>query len=682
MKKHARTALGLVFCSVFLAFAFPAPTFASSPLGACVSGSTGASDCQYRVVSPLGGYYTQAPALGVSTGIRLDAGVTNILFNNWPGIGPRFVTNSSGKDIFVPQAKQAEFQSFLDRAPAIGVAVNYAVAPYFDSVKGVPYYTASPSVLAVCGPWTPNQISAAVPAVANSASPVIVNSYTMMPASLATQTTSIGSTAQGASALQYVYVRQANAGPGGGQDCSNDDEGHSVCTPVAFMQDQSVGFQSVGSANAGYTWNPQTPVAKLYVSLNGGGYNLVATNDCTKSYPPAINGTCGSANGLNYTVQPSANLCATGNASPVTPNGTNSWGWTCDGMGANATNQNCATSVNCPLPWGGSIGVGRTVTAYQTATVPYSDTCQSETRTCTNGTLSGSYTYQNCKPGCAGGSTNWTNGTNTCTGSYGAMNAGDTATVTNTPSNTTGTETATCANDGSGNVTFSDATCTASAADCPQGASGDEFVYFCDAALPASVNGTRCTVRCICDYKSEAVTYICTNGEWKYGNYSSGFCFLGDVTVTLADGSTKPMTELKQGDVVRGKKHDNTVLAVPNHVNAGTIYGFNGGKPFVTGGHPFWTKDGWKAIDPSLTLADDERHGVKAAKLQIGDKLWLSNGKRLEITSIDAHDADPSQVFNPVVSGDHTYYANGILVHNKPMHKASCPDLGPVVSCH
>ena len=46
----------------------------------------------------------------------------------------------------------------------------------------------------------------------------------------------------------------------------------------------------------------------------------------------------------------------------------------------------------CTLPWGGSINPGESVTAWLTS----SGTCTSEQRTCNNGVLSGSYTFQSC----------------------------------------------------------------------------------------------------------------------------------------------------------------------------------------------------------------------------------------------------------------------------------------------
>jgi hypothetical protein len=57
------------------------------------------------------------------------------------------------------------------------------------------------------------------------------------------------------------------------------------------------------------------------------------------------------------------------------------------------------SSCGCALPWGGTLPEGASVTAYQAASGP---TCVSETRTCTNGVLSGDYQNQSCTDTCAG----------------------------------------------------------------------------------------------------------------------------------------------------------------------------------------------------------------------------------------------------------------------------------------
>ena len=149
------------------------------------------------------------------------------------------------------------------------------------------------------------------------------------------------------------------------------------------------------------------------------------------------------------------------------------------------------------------------------------------------------------------------------------------------------------------------------------------------------------------------------------GGGGGGGCFLGDVMVTLADGSSKPISWLQAGDAVLGRDHAvNHVLSLPTLQTAQTLYGFNGGPAMVTGGHPFWTKDGWKAIDPRLTPV--EKHGVKTKQLKVGDALFLDNGRKLTVRSIDPYRSEKlHEVYNPMVDGNNTYYADHMLVHNK-----------------
>jgi hypothetical protein len=55
-------------------------------------------------------------------------------------------------------------------------------------------------------------------------------------------------------------------------------------------------------------------------------------------------------------------------------------------------------AASCTLPWGGSIAHNASVTAYQATSVSCASSCASvsQTRNCTNGVLSGTYTNQNC----------------------------------------------------------------------------------------------------------------------------------------------------------------------------------------------------------------------------------------------------------------------------------------------
>lgn len=275
-------------------------------------------------------------------------------------------------------------------------------------------------------------------------------------------------------------------------------------------------------------------------------------------------------------------------------------------------------AVSCSSPCG-TIANGATCTAYAASSVACGSTCSSQIETCSNGTLSPSnYAYSSCSVG-------------------------------------------------------SCASCAASGA-CPVTAHGNTC-YSCTRSTDSWLNCNcgegdgGCASPQVCGYST------CNNGTWTghtIGNYTGCSClssFLRATPVLMADGDTKPISDLQIGDAVRGKDGVNHVVRLPSHITNEPIYGFNGDEAFVTGGHPFWTQEGWKAIDPSLT--PKEHHGVKTTKLEVGDRLSMDNGEAFIVTSIDSNnELGTQEVFNPVVDGDNTYYANGYLVHNK---SSVCP---------
>ncbi|RTL71928.1 MAG: hypothetical protein EKK41_07370 [Hyphomicrobiales bacterium] len=108
-------------------------------------------------------------------------------------------------------------------------------------------------------------------------------------------------------------------------------------------------------------------------------------------------GVCGLAAGVPTPSLPSGNLCSTGWAGAVTLAG-NVYSWTCSGEHG-GDSVACAAPkamADCNLPWGGTIADGASVTAYRDATVSSGGACVSETRTCNNGSLSGSYGNASC----------------------------------------------------------------------------------------------------------------------------------------------------------------------------------------------------------------------------------------------------------------------------------------------
>ena len=61
----------------------------------------------------------------------------------------------------------------------------------------------------------------------------------------------------------------------------------------------------------------------------------------------------------------------------------------------------------CNIPWGGTLNHGSSVVAWQNSSVPCGNSCQNQTRTCNDGSLSGSYTNQSCTvQACCGGKSN------------------------------------------------------------------------------------------------------------------------------------------------------------------------------------------------------------------------------------------------------------------------------------
>jgi hypothetical protein len=83
----------------------------------------------------------------------------------------------------------------------------------------------------------------------------------------------------------------------------------------------------------------------------------------------------------------------------------------------------------------------------------------------------------------------------------------------------------------------------------------------------------------------------------------------------------------------------------------------------VTPNHPFLTIEGWKSLDPEATHI--EIPDLEVSLLTIGDTIITTSGYTV-ITSLTPHtNATDTQLYNFELDGDHTYFANGLAVHNK-----------------
>ena len=103
----------------------------------------------------------------------------------------------------------------------------------------------------------------------------------------------------------------------------------------------------------------------------------------------------------------------------------------------------------CAQPWGGTVANGSSITAYASSTVPYGSSCSSQVRSCSNGTLSGSYTAQSCSvsppANCTAQTKSWGAG-NICQATTTLKAHGQTIALDNQKPGAVGSANATCSN--------------------------------------------------------------------------------------------------------------------------------------------------------------------------------------------------------------------------------------------
>ncbi|MDA0701840.1 MAG: Hint domain-containing protein [Proteobacteria bacterium] len=173
-----------------------------------------------------------------------------------------------------------------------------------------------------------------------------------------------------------------------------------------------------------------------------------------------------------------------------------------------------------------------------------------------------------------------------------------------------------------------------------------------------------------------------SSGGASYGgieDIGQDSCFAAGTKVALAGGGERRIEEVRIGDRVLGRDGAiNTVTGIERpRLGGRLLYGFNGGPAFVTAEHPFWTAEGWKAIDPTATARENPR--LRVGALAVGDRVAVAvisgltpvsyapgRAQDIGIEAIASVRADPDTVvYNLLLDGDHTYFADGYLVHNK-----------------
>lgn len=159
-------------------------------------------------------------------------------------------------------------------------------------------------------------------------------------------------------------------------------------------------------------------------------------------------------------------------------------------------------------------------------------------------------------------------------------------------------------------------------------------------------------------------------GEPGGGGGGAASCFVAGTQVTMADGSKKNIEDVTIGEQLLGQDGAiNNVTHLDHWPLAGRLLiGINGSGPFKTPEHPLMTKQGWKAFNSQDTIEQKPQiaHLMVNGNLEVGDELLMEDGSWVEIKSLEVFENEPEQtVYNFVLDGNHTYFADGILAHNR-----------------
>ena len=165
-------------------------------------------------------------------------------------------------------------------------------------------------------------------------------------------------------------------------------------------------------------------------------------------------------------------------------------------------------------------------------------------------------------------------------------------------------------------------------------------------------------------------------------------CFLAGSLVQMADGSTKPIEDVKVGEKLLGAFGEtNTVLALHRPLLGEALMCKINDEHSTTNHHPHISADRkfycgdpttvntrtygrpHKVIDEQGQVVDRMLHGLRPSrvlKLDLGVELKTVEGSR-PVQKLETYSLPPeTQLYNLVMSGSHTYHVDGYAVTGWP----------------
>lgn len=161
---------------------------------------------------------------------------------------------------------------------------------------------------------------------------------------------------------------------------------------------------------------------------------------------------------------------------------------------------------------------------------------------------------------------------------------------------------------------------------------------------------------------------VLLNEELIPSPYPCPACISGDAMITMADGMTRRMSELRVGMKVRGyhlvesawreAEVESLVQVRHNHL---VRYEFNGHSVVATDDHPFFAPSkGWVSLQPEKTKRNYRDYdGVQ--HLEEGDAILSESGQLQDLMSTSAAEGGETYSIETLNWG-HGFLANGILV--------------------
>ena len=161
-------------------------------------------------------------------------------------------------------------------------------------------------------------------------------------------------------------------------------------------------------------------------------------------------------------------------------------------------------------------------------------------------------------------------------------------------------------------------------------------------------------------------------GNAASSSAGGGCCFVGDTKISMSDGTSRNIEDIIAGDLILTYDPETllsgigSVSSIESPIKDDIIEFIlsNGTTINATTEHPFWViNKGWTSYSPERTMLD---HDMNVTKIEDGDILLDVDGNFVTILAMNDNNIQFKKVYNILMSaGYHTYYANGVLVHNK-----------------